>query len=124
MSLPCEEPIFPCAKDAAIQSMCDCPEKYIKFTKWSCVLMFCSEFPGLFVNGAEMNGDKDMDLPFICVHEYKKISSCTLHKHILTDNGKTYPPSMNIEHFEKGNIKTRNILLLESFRTLDFYSDY
>ena len=48
------EPIHTRSKDSAFESMCDCPEKYIKFTMWSCVLNFFSECPGVFFTDTEM----------------------------------------------------------------------
>ena len=50
--------------------MCDFPEKYIKFPKWSCVLNCCSECPGIFVTDAEMNDEDDVNLPLIQFHHY------------------------------------------------------
>ena len=50
--LPDGELVNPCAKYSAFASMCDFPEKDIKIPKWSCVLNWCSEFPGVFVSGA------------------------------------------------------------------------
>ena len=41
------------------------PEKMINFTNQLCVLNCCSECNGEFFSGAEMNGEKDVDLPFI-----------------------------------------------------------
>ena len=51
--------------------MCDCPDKDIKFPKWSCVLNCCSECTDVFVPDAEMNGDEDVELKFIQFHNYK-----------------------------------------------------
>ena len=50
--LPDGELVHPRAKYSAFASMCDFPEKDIKIPKWSCVLNWCSEFPGVFVSGA------------------------------------------------------------------------
>ena len=47
--LPDGESIHPLAKEATFSSMCDFPERYIKFPKCSCVLNCCIEFPGVFV---------------------------------------------------------------------------
>ena len=43
------EPIHPRSNDAEFSSMCDFPEKDIKLPKWSCVLNWCSECPGVSV---------------------------------------------------------------------------
>ena len=40
--LPDGEPIHPRAEDIPFFIMCDFPDKYIKFPKWSCVLNCCS----------------------------------------------------------------------------------
>ena len=71
--------------------MYDFTDIYTKFPKWSCVLKVCSEFPGVFIPVADMNGEKDVDLPFIHFHHYKNLSPCSLHKYILPDHGKTRP---------------------------------
>ena len=63
--LPYGQPIHICVKYYEFTSMCDCPDKYIKFTEWLCVLNCCSEYTGVFVTDAEINCDEDIDLPFI-----------------------------------------------------------
>ena len=94
------EPIHPNAEYSEFAIMCDCTDKYIKLTNWSFVLIFCSNFPGVFVTGAEMNDDKDVDLPFIIFCHYQNIRSCCFHKHILSQHHKTYPLCMNILNVE------------------------
>ena len=47
--LPDREPIHPRAKYATFFSMCEFPDKDIKFPKWLCVLNGFSEFTGVFV---------------------------------------------------------------------------
>ena len=64
-----------------------------KFSKWSCVLNCCSEFPGVFVTNSEINGDGYLDLPFIHFHHFENVRSCCLKnifylrivKHVLYD---------------------------------------
>ena len=46
--LPDGEPIHTRATDNAFSSMCNFPEKGIKFPKWSCGLNCCCEFPVVF----------------------------------------------------------------------------
>ena len=87
-------------------SMCEFPDKDIKFPKWSCVLNFCSECPGVFFPEAEINYEEDVNLPSIHFHHYKDISSCYLTEHILPDNGKTCPLCTNLEDFDKGKVTT------------------
>ena len=41
--------IYQRPKSVAFDSMCDFPDKYIKLPKWSSVLKFCSDCPGIFV---------------------------------------------------------------------------
>ena len=98
-ALPDIELICPCFKDASFASMFECPDKYIKFSKCSCVLNFYIECPGLFVTDADINGDKDVNLPFIYFHHYKNVIFCYLNKQILPYHGKTYPSCINIEFF-------------------------
>ena len=43
-----------------MQSMYDCPGKDIRSPNFSCELNCYSECPGVFVPGAEINGDKDV----------------------------------------------------------------
>ena len=104
--------------------MCDCTEKYIKFPKWSWVLYDGSECPGISPPDAEMNGDKYMDLQFICFHHYENTSSYYLHKQILPEHGKICPSRMNLEIVDKRRVKTRNIIVLESCSIMAFHSDY
>ena len=78
--------------------MCDFSDKYTKLKNWSCVLNCCSGCPGVFVTDIEMNGDKYLDLPFICFHHYENINSCSFHKKILPEHGKTFPSFTNIEN--------------------------
>ena len=54
--------LYACYKYTAFEGMYDCPDKDIKFLKWSCVLHCCSKFPGVFVSDEKMKGDEDMDL--------------------------------------------------------------
>ena len=49
------ELISPCAKDTVSASMCNFPDKDIKFSRWLCVLNCCSKCPVVFVPGAEIN---------------------------------------------------------------------
>ena len=116
--LPYGEPIHPCAKDASFTSMCDFPDKYMKFLKRSRVLNFCSECPGVFVTDAEISCEEYVNLPFICFHPCKNITSCYLHAQILPDNGKTCPLCMNLE---KEKITTQKSHVLKSCRILDFH---
>ena len=104
--------------------MCDCPDKDIKFPKWSCVLNYCSECTDVFVPDAEMNFDEDVDLPFIYFCFYQNIISCPLHKNILPEHGKTCPSCMNLEIFDKVKVTTRKILVLKSCNNVDFNSEY
>ena len=101
--------------------MCDFPNKYIKLTKFSCVLRCCIEFPGLFVPDAEINGENYVDLPFIRFYHYENISSCHFHKQILPAHGKTFPLCMNLENIDKIKVTTRKSLVLKSCSILDFY---
>ena len=104
--------------------MCDFTDKYIKSPKWSCVLNFCSECPGVFVPDAEINFDEDVNLPFNNFHHYKNIISCYYHKQIFPEHGKTCTLCMNIENPEKGKSTTRKSTLLKSCSILDFHSEY
>ena len=74
------ELIHPHDKDSVFAIMYDCTDTCIKFPKWSYVLKVCSEFPGVFITFADMNDDKDVDLPFIHFHLCEDFSSCSLHK--------------------------------------------
>ena len=65
--LPDRETIHPRAKYSAFSSMCDCPNKYIKFTKWPCVLNCCSKCHSVLVPDAKVNDDEDVDLPFFFI---------------------------------------------------------
>ena len=58
------------------------------FSKWSCVLNCCSEFPGVFVTNSEINGDGYLDLPFIHFHHYQSTRSCSFHNQLLPEHGK------------------------------------
>ena len=78
--LPDGEPINQLSKDASFVIICDCPDKYIKFPKWSCVLNCYSECPGIFFPGEEMNCDKNVDLPFIKFHHYENLISWYFQK--------------------------------------------
>ena len=112
--LPCGEPIHHHSKDSALVSMCDCPDKDIKFPMWLFVLKFCCECTFVFFPDAEMNGDKDTYLPFIIFHHYGNISSCYFHKELLPDHIKTCPLYMNIDNVEKGKVTTQKIIILKS----------
>ena len=104
--------------------MCDFLDKDIKFPRFSCLLNCCSECPGLFVPDAEINGDKYVDLQFIRFNHYENISSCSLHKQLLPDHGKTCPFCTNTENVEKEKVTTWKILVLSSCSILDFHSEY
>ena len=93
-----EEPICPRAKDTVFSSICDFPDKDIKLPKWSYVLKFLSECPGIFFTDAKINSDEDVDFPFIYFHQYENISSWSLHKHLFPEHGKTCPLCMHIEN--------------------------
>ena len=69
-------------------SICDFPDKNINISKCSYVLNRCSEYPGLFVPDAKMNGDRDLYLTFMDFYHYKNISSCYFQKHIFPEHGK------------------------------------
>ena len=88
------------------------------------MLNFCSERPGVFVTDAVMNNEKYVDPPFINFHHCKNISSCSFHKQLLPEHGKTCPSFMNIEHFDKGKVTKRKIIALKSFSIGDFHSEY
>ena len=118
------EPINPHDKDSAFYSMCDFPDKDIKFPEWSYVLNCCSEFSGVFVPDSEMNDDEDTDLPFIIFYHYGNISSCYFHKHLLIEHGKTFPLCIILENSKKGKVKTRKSLVIKSCNILYFYSEY
>ena len=60
--------------------MCDFPEKSFNLPKWSCVLNFCSEFPGAFVTDVVINDEDDLNIPLIQFHHCKNISSCSFQK--------------------------------------------
>ena len=62
------ESIHPCAKYSSFASMCGLPNKYIKLSKWSCVLIFCIKCPSVFVPDVEMNNEDDADHPFVIFH--------------------------------------------------------
>ena len=94
--LPGGKSIHPRAKYVAFTSMCDSPQKYINMPKWSFVLNCCSECPGVFVPDAEMNDGDYGDIPFILFYHCENISSCFLHKHLLTKHSKTCPLCTNI----------------------------
>ena len=104
--------------------MCDFLEKYIKFPKWSCVLKFFSEHPGVFVPDAEMNDEDDAYILFIRLHRYKNTSYCSLHKQLLPEHIKTCPSCTNIENLDKRKVTTWKILVLKSCSILDFHSEY
>ena len=76
--------------------MCDCPEKYIKVPKWSCVFFKSSECPGVFVPDTEINDNKDIDILFIRFFRDENVSFCSLHKQLLPENGKTCHLCMNL----------------------------
>ena len=78
----------PHAKDSALDSMCDFPDKYIKFPKWPCVLNCYSERPSVFATDEDMNGSKYVYLTFIIFHHYDNIIYCYLNIHLLTEHGK------------------------------------
>ena len=112
----------PHSKDSALVSMCDCPDKDIKFPMWLFVLKFWCECTFVFFPDAEMNGDKDTYLPFIIFHHYGNISSCYFHNQLLPEHGKTRPLVMKVVNGEKGDVTTRKRLVLKSCSTLDFHS--
>ena len=103
--LPGGEPIHPRSKYAAFAIMCDFTYKNIKFTRWSCALNCCSECPSIFVPDSEINCEEDVNLPFINFHHYGNISSCSLHKQILTEHGKYFPSCIDIIFFKKEKLK-------------------
>ena len=72
-----------------------------KLPNWSCLLNCCIECADVFVPDAEINDKDDVNFPFILFQYYKNIISCSLHKQMLPEHGKTYPSYMNIEHLEK-----------------------
>ena len=78
--LPDREPIYPREKYAVFSSMCEFPDKDIKFPKWSCVLNCCSECHGFFSPHTEINLWEVVNLSFICFYHYKSISSCSFQK--------------------------------------------
>ena len=104
--------------------MCDFLEKDIKFPKWSCVLNFCSERPGVFVPDTEMNDEDDAHIILILFHHYNNTISCYLHKQLLPEHVKTFPSCMNIENVEKGKVATRIILVLKSYSILYLHLEY
>ena len=81
--LPDGEPIHTRAKYSALSSMCDFPDKDMKFPKWSCVLNCCSECPGVFVTHEEINCEEGVNLPLICFCHYLNISSFYFHKQLF-----------------------------------------
>ena len=85
------------------------------------MLNCCSECPGAFVPDAEINGDKNVDLPFAHFYHYENISSFYLHKHIFPDHGKTCPMCMNLENVEKGKVTTWKSFVLKLYSILDFH---
>ena len=62
--------------------------KISNLSKWSCVLNVCSEWPGLPPPDSEINCEEYVNLPSIHFHQYKNISSCSLHKYPFSDNEK------------------------------------
>ena len=72
--------------------MCTCPENYIKFTKVVIIrLIVFSEYPGVFVPESEINYDENMNPPSISFYQHANVSSCSLNKQPLSENGKTFP---------------------------------
>ena len=104
--------------------MCEFTDKYIKFTKWLYVLNCYNECPDVFVPYEEINCEEEFNPPFIRFHHKKNIISCSLHKTIFPENGKTCPSCINIEKFEKGKFITRKIPVLKSCRILDFHLEH
>ena len=72
-----------------------------------------SQFPGVFVTDAEINGEEDVDLPFIYFYRYENIRSFYLHKQILPEHDKTFPLCMNPENVEKRKVTTQESLVLK-----------
>ena len=118
------EPIYTCGKDSEFSSMSDCTNKYIKFPKWSCVLNYCIEYPGVFVTDSEIKSDKDFELTFIYLQYYEDISYCYLQKELLPEHVKTYNSCINIENVDKVKVTTRKSIVLKYYSFMDFHSEY
>ena len=71
-----------------------------------------------------MNGDKDVDIPFVCFYYYENISSCYLHKHLLPELGKTCPLCVKLEKIGKGKVTTQKNIVLKSGSILDLCPEY
>ena len=71
-----------------------------------------------------MYDEVDIYIPFIIFRLYKNMGTCSLHKRLFPDHGKTYPLWMNLESVDKGNVTTRKIPVLKSCSILDFRSEY
>ena len=122
--LPDGYPIHKLSKNAAFSSMCDFTEKYIELTKLSCVLNFCSECPGALSLLKKWTMRMIWIFHLFDFNQHKNISSCSLHKQLLTKNGKTCASCMNIENINKVKVTTRKIIALKLCRILYFHSEY